>query len=299
LRNKVLQLKQLLEDEQNKVGQKDAKLVRLEKFRKDFENQSRIASQLQAAAAQTQQNYENEIHVKDDKIRELEERCQHLEQDIQKYRFIAEQLREESKEAQDHIRYSRLQKRITELEKSVADLKTRRRKVRDLLNKAEDDRDSLLSGPGDGSRKGDSKITREAEARVVRLDEEDRSIREALKKMEPQLAKLRAEFKGMPNPADFAGDLGPHSNPGSYETQYDPIPDLITDMSSLASGSPPQSESLDTMDTFIMERDIHVRQSNPNADPWAKTVEPSKGLPPRGSEPFARPTGRQKKGPCR
>jgi len=87
-----LQLKQLLEDEQRKVQEKDKKLLRLERFVKDFECQDQMASEFQAAAARTRQNYAEEMHIKDDRIKELEKRCQILEENNKRYRVITERL---------------------------------------------------------------------------------------------------------------------------------------------------------------------------------------------------------------
>jgi hypothetical protein len=117
--------------------------------------------------------------------------------------------------------------------------------------------------------------------------------------VDSQLAKLRDDLTNMPNPADLAGDLGAHSRSGSYDTQYDPMPDLVADMSSLASGSPPESESLDSMDGYLMGETYQAEQLRPDAGPWAKTVEPSKNLSPRANDRFATPVGKQKRGTCR
>jgi DNA repair exonuclease SbcCD ATPase subunit len=297
LRNEIAQLKDLLEDEKRKVLEKEAKVVWLDRLVKDYECQDQRASEFQAAAARTRHNYAEEMHIKENKTKKLEERCQVLEEDNQKYRIITEKLQEKSKEAEDQIRYWELQKSIAELEKVIMDLKTRRRHVGEQLSKAEGDWDSLRSGSGVGSSKNRSKTSREAEALVDRLNEDISTIRDELKKAEPQLAKLRAEFAGMPAPTDFTRDLARHPSSGSYDSQNEILPDLIADMSSRASGSPPQSDTLDTMDTFI-DREIRVRQSNPNEGPWARTVEPSKRLSPRASEPFATLRVRQKGNLC-
>jgi chromosome segregation ATPase len=283
------QLRQELKDERSKVE-------RLQERVKDYETENLRASEYQAAAARTRHGISAEMNVKDEKIKELEARCQALEEDNRKYHDYAEKLREESKEAQVQIRYTQLQEEIDKLEKHIEELKTTRSQVRKQLEKAEDDRESLRSGSGGGSR-NKSKTTRDVEALVERLDKENQNIRDVIKKAEHQLVKLRTEFERMPNPADLAGDLGPHSRSGSYDNQYETEPDLIADMSSLASGSPPQSDTLDPMDTFIMDRAIQIRQSN--GDPWAKSVELPKGLSPRASDPFAVPTGKQKRNPYR
>lgn len=297
LRTENLQLRHLLQDEQRKVQEKDKKLVRLERFVKDFESQDQIASEFQAAAARTRQNYAQEMHIKDDRIKELEDYCQILEENNKKYRANFEKLQEKSKEAEDHIRYARLQKRIAELDTKVMDLKTRRKHVGEELSKAEGDWDSLRSGSGRGASKGKSKTEKDAEARVDTLNDEMITIRADLKKTEVLLAKLSDEFEGMPNPADRPGNYSRNPSSGSYESQYT-LPELVADISSRASGSPPQSDMLDTMDTFTMDRDIHLGQSNSNGDPpWAKTVEPSGKLSPR-DESFPQLAVRHKRGYC-
>jgi hypothetical protein len=292
LRTENVQLTHLLEDEQRKVQEKDKKLVWLERVVKDFECQDQMASEFQAAAARTRQNYAEEMHIKDDRIKELEKRCQILEENNKRYRVITERLQEKSK---DHIRYASLQKSIAELETKVMGLKTRRKHVGEELSKAEGDWDSLRSGPGRGSSKSKSKTAKDAEAKVDTLNEEMTTIRSDLKKTEVLLAKLSDEFEGMANPADRPGNYGRHPSSGSYDSQYT-LPELVADMSSRASGSPPQSDMLDTMDTFTMDRDIHLGHSNPNGDPpWAKTVEPSGKLSPR-DEPFPQLAVRHKRG---
>jgi chromosome segregation ATPase len=297
LKDEITLLKKLLEIEKRKALEKEAKVVRLDRLVKDHECQDQKSSEFQAAAARTRHNYAEEMYIKEDKIKELEDRCQTLEEDNQKYHIIAEKLREKSKEAEDQIRYSKLQKRIAEAKKHIMDLKTRRRHVGEQLSKAEGDWDSLLSGSGGGSSKSKSKATREAEALVDRLNEDISTIRDELKKAEPQLAKLEAEFACTPAPTDFIRDLGRHPSSGSYDSQNETLPDLIADMSSHASGSPPQSETLDTMDTF-MDREIRVRRFNPNEGPWARTVEPSKRLSPRASDSFAKLAPREKRSQC-
>ena len=297
LRTQNLQLKHLLEDEQRKVQEKDKKLVRLERFVKDFECQDQMASEFQAAAARTRQNYAEEIHIKDDRIKELEERCQILEEENMQYHAMTERLQEKSKEAEDHIRYARIQKNIAELETKVMGLKKRRKLVGEQLSKAEGDWDSIQSGSGVGPSKTKSKTAKDAEARVDRLTEELSTIRADLKTTEPLLAKLSEEFEGMPNPADRPGNYSRNPSSGSYESQYT-LPELVADISSRASGSPPQSDMLDTMETFTMDRDIHLGQPNPNRDrPWAKTVELSGNLSPR-EESFPQLTVRHKRGRC-
>jgi hypothetical protein len=297
LKTENLQLTHLLEDEQHKVQEKEKKLVRLERFVKDFECQDQMASEFQAAAARTRQNYAEEMHIKDDRIKELEERCQILEENNKRYRVITERLQEKSKEAEDHIRYASLQKSIAELETKVMGLKKRRKLVGEQLVKAEGDWESLQSGSGGGPSKTKSKTAKDAEARVDILAEELSTIRADLKKTEPLLAKLSDEFEGMPNPADRPGNYGRHPSSGSYDSQYT-LPELVADISSRASGSPPQSDMLDTMDTFTMDRDIHIGHSNPNGGPpWAKTVEPSGKLSPR-DEPFPQLAVRHKRGYC-
>jgi hypothetical protein len=256
-----------------------------------------MASKFQAAAAQTRQNYAEEMHIKDDRIKELENYCQILEEDNKKYRGITEKLQEKSKEAEDHIRYTSLQKKIAELDTKVMDLKTRRKHVGEMLSKAEGDWDSLRSGSGRGPSKGKSKTEKDAEARVDTLNEEMITIRADLKKTEVLLAKLSGEFEGMPNPADRPGNYSRNPSSGSYESQYT-LPELVADISSRASGSPPQSDMLDTMETFTMDRDSRLGQPNPNGDrPWAKTVEPSGNLSPR-EESFPQLTVRHKRGRC-
>jgi hypothetical protein len=297
LRTENLQLRQLLEDEQRKAQEKDKKLVRLERIVEDYECQDQMASEFQAAAARTRQNYAQERHIKDDRIKELEDYCKILEENNKKYRVIAEKLKEKSKEAEDHIRYANLQKEITELETKVMDLKTSRKYIGEQLSKAEGDWDSLRSGSRSGPSKSKSKTAKDAEARVDTLNEEMNTIRADLKKTELHLAELRDEFEGMPNPADRPGNYGRHASSGSYDSQYT-LPELVADMSSRASGSPPQSDMLDIMNTFTMDRDILVGQSNPNGGPpWAKTVEPSGKLSPR-DETFPQLAVRHKRGYC-
>ncbi len=297
LRTENLHLKHLLEDEQQKVQEKDKKLVRLERFVKDFECQDQMASEFQAAAARTRQNYAREMHIKDDRITELEEHCQILEEHNKRYLVVTGRLQEKSKEAEDHVRYASLQKNIAELKTKVMGLKKSRTLIGEQLSKAEGDWDSLQSASGVGPSKTKSKTAKDAEARVDILTEELSAIRADLKKTEPLLAKLREEFEGMPNPADRPGNYGRHPSSGSYESQYT-LPELVADMSSRASGSPPQSDILDTMDTFTMDRDIHLGQSNPNGDPpWAKSVELSGKLSPR-EENFPQLAVRHKRGYC-
>jgi chromosome segregation ATPase len=297
LRTENLQLKHLLEDEQRKVQEKDKELIRLERVVKDFESLDQKASDLHVAAARIRQNYAEETHIKDDRIKKLEERCQILEENNKRYRVITERLQEKSKEAEDHIRYASLQKSIAELEAKVLSLKKRRKLVGEQLSKAEGDWDSLQSGSGGGLSKTKSKTAKDAEARVDRLTEELSTIRADLKTTEPLLAKLSEEFEGMPNPADRPGNYSRNPSSGSYESQYT-LPELVADISSRASGSPPQSDMLDTMETFTMDRDIHLGQPNPNGDrPWAKTVELSRNLSPR-EESFPQLTVRHKRGRC-
>jgi hypothetical protein len=284
LRTENVQLTHLLEDEQRKVQEKDKKLVLLESLVKDFECQDQMASEFQAAAARTRQNY---VHIKDNRIKELEKRCQILEENNKRYRA----LQEKSKEAEDHIRYASHQKSIAELETKIMGLKTRRKHVGEKLSKAEGDWDSLRSGPRRGSSKSKSKTAKDAEAKVDTLNVEMATIRSDLKKTEVCLAKLSDEFDDSP------GNYGRHPSSGSYDSQYT-LPELVADMSSRASGSPPQSDMLDTMDTFTMDRDIHLGHTNPNGDPpWAKTVEPSGKLSPR-DEPFPQLAARHKRGYC-
>ena len=92
LRTENVQLTHLLEDEQRKVQEKDKKLLRLERFVKDFECQDLMVSEFQAAAARTRQNYVQEIYIKDDRIKELEDYCYILEKKNKKYCAIAERL---------------------------------------------------------------------------------------------------------------------------------------------------------------------------------------------------------------
>jgi chromosome segregation ATPase len=139
LKNETVQLKHLLEDERRKNREKDDKLTRLQKRVKDLECQDLMASKYQAATAQTRQNYAEEMQIKDDKIEELEDRLRILEEDNQRFQFIVEELKGKTKDAEDHIRYTRLQNHIAELEKSVKEMKARRKLVQEQLSKAEGD----------------------------------------------------------------------------------------------------------------------------------------------------------------
>jgi predicted nucleic acid-binding Zn-ribbon protein len=273
LRKEVAQLNQLLEDEKRSAQQKDEKLAWLKKRVKDLEYQDLKASEYQAASARTRHHDAEEMQEKENRIEELEQRCQILEENNKRLQSNVSELKGITKDAQDHIRYSRLQNHITDLENSVKDLRLRRDTVQGQLGQANDDeKDSLY--------------------------DETNNLSKDLKTMNAHLAKLRADFASMPNPADLAGDFGAHSRSGSYDTQYDPMPDLVTDMSSLASASPPQSESLDSMDGYRLNRGYQVGQSHPNAEPWAKTVETPKGSLPRARDQFAG-TGKQRTGPYR
>jgi hypothetical protein len=274
LKNEVEQLKHLLEEEKHKAREKEKMLVEkvasLQKRVKNLECEGLMASKLQAATAQTRYTYSEEMQSKDDKIEWLEDQLRILEEDNQRYRFHIDELRGKTKDAEDQIRYTRLQNHIAELENSITDRTTQRKRVQALLNKAEDDQQETLY-------------------------DEINSITKELKTMNVLLPKLRDDLANLPNPADFAGDLGLHSRSGSYDTQFDPMPELVADMSSLASGSPPQSESLDSMDGYLLDRTYQAKQSRPDADPWAKTVEPLKGLSPRASDRFATPAGKHKR----
>jgi predicted nucleic acid-binding Zn-ribbon protein len=273
LRKQVAQLNHLLEDEKRRIQQKDEKLARLQMRVQDLEWQDLKASEYQAASARTRIHGAEEMQAKENRIEELEQRCRILEDNNKRLQSNIDELKVITKDAQDHIRYSRLQNQITDLENTVKDLRLRRETVRKQLDQASDDqKDSLY--------------------------DEMNNLSKDLKTMNPHLAKLRADFANMPNPADLAGDIGAHSRSGSYDTQYDPIPELVTDMSSLASASPPQSESLDSMDGYRLNRDYQVGQSHPNAEPWAKTVETPKGLSPRATDRFTG-AGKQRTGPYR
>lgn len=273
LRKQVAQLNHLLEDEKRRIQQKDEKLARLQMRVQDLEWQDLKASEYQAASARTRIHGAEEMQAKENRIEELEQRCRILEDNNKRLQSNIDELKVITKDAQDHIRYSRLQNQITDLENTVKDLRLRREAVRKQLDQASDDqKDSLY--------------------------DEMNNLSKDLKTMNPHLAKLRADFANMPNPADLAGDIGAHSRSGSYDTQYDPIPELVTDMSSLASASPPQSESLDSMDGYRLNRDYQVGQSHPNAEPWAKTVETPKGLSPRATDRFTG-AGKQRTGPYR
>ncbi|KAE9372425.1 hypothetical protein N431DRAFT_545084 [Stipitochalara longipes BDJ] len=274
LRSEVAQLKHLLEDERRKAQEKEEKLVEkvasLRKRVKDLECEGLMASKYQAATAQTRQNYSEDMQKKDDRIEELEDRLRILEEDNQRFQFLVDELRGKTKDAEDHIRYTRLQNHIAELKKSITERTIRRKTVQELLNKVEDDQQEIFY-------------------------DEINSITKELKNMNARLTKLCADFENMPNPAEFIGDLGTHSRSGSYDTQYDLMPELVADMSSLASGSPPQSESVDSMEGYLLDKTYPVKQSRPDADPWAKTVEPLKGLSPRVSDRFATPAGKHRR----
>jgi predicted nucleic acid-binding Zn-ribbon protein len=273
LRKQVAQLNHLLEDEKRRVQQKDEKVARLQTRVQDLEFQDLKASEYQAASAKTRHHGAKEMQNKEIDIEKLEQRCRILDEDNKRLQSEIDELKRITKDAHYHIRYSRLQNQITELESTVKDLRLRRETVQEQLRQANDDQKDALY-------------------------DEISNLSKDLKTMNPHLAKLRADFVNMPNPADLAGDIGAHSRSGSYDTQYDPIPELVTDMSSLASASPPQSESLDSMDGYRLNRDYQIGQSHPNAEPWAKTVETPKGLSPRASDRFTG-AGKQRTGPYR
>lgn len=274
LKNDVVQLTRLLEDERRKAQQKDEKLARLHERVKDLECQDLMANEYQAATARTRHHYAKDLQEKDNIIEDWEQRYRILEENNQRLQSTVEELESKTKDAQAHIRYSRIKNHIVELENRVEDLRRRRDSVTKQLSQVDD------------NRKDD-------------LYDDLTSINKELKEKKAQLLKQRVDFKNMPNPDNMAGDIGPHSRSGSYDTQYDPMPELVPDRSSHASGSPPQSESQETMDGYLINSGIPFRQSIPNADPWAKTVEPSTGSSPRASEHFAIPVKKHKKDSCR
>ena len=274
MQNETVQLKQCLEDERRKNREKDDKLGQLQKRVKNLECQHLIASKYHAASAQAQQDYADEMQIKDDKIEMLEQRLLILEEDNQRFQSRVEELEGKTKDAEAHIRYTQLKNHIAHLEKSIKEMKARRKLLQEQLSNGGSDQEEILY-------------------------DEISTITEQVKRKDSQLAKLRGDLANMPNPADLAGDLGAHSRSGSYDAQYDLMPDLATDISSLASGSPPQSESIDSMDGYLIGETYQVKQSRPDAVPWARTVDPSKNLLPRATDRFATPAGKNKRGTCR
>jgi len=275
LRTEVAQLKDLLEDEKSKARQTEDKLIKkvasLRAQVKDLECEGLLGSKYQAAIAKSRHNISEDLQERDERIEELENRLRISEEDNQRYRFLVDELRGKTKDAEDQIRYTQLQNHIAELKKCITQRTTRRKAVQELLNRVDDEQQESL------------------------YYDEINNITKELKNMNAQLTKSSADFENLPNPADFSAELGVHSRSGSYDTQYDPIPELVADMSSLASGSPPQSESLGSMDGYVVDRTYQAKQSRPDADPWAKTVEPLKGLSPRASDRFPTPAGKQKR----
>lgn len=295
------QLQQCLENEKKNCLEKEFELDKLQNRVEAYECQDQNASKYQAAAASLRQSYIDEIHSKNDKIKKLEALCKNLAEDNHRYQLSADRHREDSKN-EASVRCSQLKKLITEAENKITDLKSRRKNVQKQLDEAEDDRESLRNAASDRSNKSKiTKVAKEHEALVANLDKNFTMITESLRKAQSHLDALQAEFDTLTSSTDSPGYLDPDSSRGSYDSHYEPNPGLVEDMSSRTSGSPPQSDALDTMDTFIMDREIQIQQYSPDAAPWRRSVEPSKRLSAGGGDLTARPiaVGRRRKSPSR
>lgn len=291
---------QVIDDQQQKLLQKDKQIESQKDLLKDYECLEASANTSQAHAMKIRQKYKKQNDENEKTIEMLEKENRILKENEQQYKRLLAEYEEKSKEERDRTRCSDLEKALKEVECTITGFEVRQREIQKALDQAGKEQERIRNAPGDRTSK--SKISKDNRDKIKQLNQELESITDALDEAESEAENYVRQLDDLKRNAGPQDEFDPDSSGGGYSAPFDesssPIPELVDDrsLSSQTSGSPPFSDS---MSTIIFDRQPPQKgYSSPKDAPWAYPVQASMEMTPTKTISASRtPTRKGKKLP--